>query len=73
MKLPKAPGRGFNLRIILGFIFVFFGIIVFIQLFNKDLIKDVQIITDILKYGTALGSFIGGLFMLFRKRASIKI
>ena len=70
MNLPKTPSRGFNPRIIFGFLFVFFGIIILLELFNIKFIKDVPIITNTLKYGTALGSFIGGLYMLFRQRKS---
>ncbi len=76
MKVPKTPGKGgFSIRMILGFIFIFFGILVFLELFNINFIKDAPIITNTLKYGTALGSLIGGLFMLFRKKetADIKI
>jgi hypothetical protein len=69
MKLPKTPRkRGFSIRIILGFIFIFFGIIVLLELFKINFIKDSPIIINTLKYGTALGSLIGGLFMLFRKK-----
>ena len=69
MKLPKTPSRGgFSIRIILGFIFIFFGIIVFLELFNIKFIKDAPIIINALKYGTALGSLIGRFFMLFRKK-----
>lgn len=69
MKLPKTHDkRGFSIRIILGFVFIFFGILVLLELFSVEFIKDTPIITYTLKYGTALGSFIGGFFMLFRKR-----
>jgi len=69
MKEFKTPGRGgFNFRIIFAIIFIFFGIIVFLELFNINFIKDTPMITNTLKYGTALGSLIGGLFMLFRKK-----
>jgi hypothetical protein len=69
MELPKTPAsRGFSMRIILGFIFIFFGIVVLLELFNIKFIKDVPLIINTLKYGTALGSLIGGLFMLFRKK-----
>lgn len=68
MKEFKTPGRGgFNFRIIFAIIFIFFGIIVFLELFNMNFIKNEPIINT-LKYGTALGSLIGGLFMLFRKK-----
>lgn len=69
MKIPKTPEKGgFSIRIILSFIFIFFGILVFLGLFNINFIKNTPIITNTLKYGTALGSLIGGLFMLFRKK-----
>ena len=69
MKLPQTPAKGgFSIRIILGLIFIFFGIIVFLELFNINFITDKQIIINTLKYGTALGSLIGGFLMLFRKK-----
>ena len=69
MKIPKTSGRkGLNLRVIFAIVFILFGILVLTELFELGFIKDNNTIINILKYGTALGSVIGGFFMLFRKK-----
>ena len=70
-KTSIGKKKGFNFRIILGVIFIFFGILVMIEMFNINFLRDEAIIGDSLKYGTALGSIIGGFFMLFRKKYTI--
>lgn len=69
-KKPLNKKKGFSIRIILGFIFILFGIVIFLELFNVNFIGNGKIITYALKYGTALGSLIGGLYMLFKKKGT---
>ncbi len=69
----KSKGRGFSVRLFIGFIFVFLGLIVFIQIFNQDLIREIPVITAILKYGTAFGSFIAGFLIIFKRKDSSDI
>ncbi len=68
MNVPKTHGKGFSIRIFIAFIFIFLGVIVLLELFNIKFIKDDLIISSTLKYGTALGSLIGGIFMMLRKK-----
>lgn len=69
MKMPKTSARrGLSLRVIFAIVFILFGILVFTELFELGLIRDNNVIINILKYGTALGSLIGGFSMLFRKK-----
>ena len=71
MKIPKtSEKKGLNLRVIFAIAFILFGILVFTELFGLEFITDNNIIVDTLKYGTALGSLLGGVFMLFRKKDS---
>jgi len=71
MKLPKtSEKKGLNLRVIFAIAFILFGILVFTELFGLEFVTDNELIVDILKYGTALGSLLGGFFMLFRKKDS---
>lgn len=77
MKIPNSPSfndkgldkkNGFSIRFFLGVIFILFGILVVLDLFNVKFIEN-DLIIQILKYGTALGSIIGGFFMLFRRKS----
>ena len=69
MKMPKTSARrGLSLRVIFAIVFILFGILVFTELFELGLIRGNDVIINILKYGTALGSLIGGFSMLFRKK-----
>lgn len=71
MKIPKtSEKKGLNLRVIFAIAFILFGILVFTELFGLEFVTDNNIIVDTLKYGTALGSLLGGFFMLFRKKDS---
>ena len=72
--MPKTSGsKGLNLRVIFAIVFILFGILVFTELFELGLIRDNNVIINILKYGTALGSLIGGFVMLFRKKETSDI
>jgi len=74
MKMPKTSTRkGLSLRVIFAVVFILFGILVFTELFELGLIRDNNMINNILKYGTALGSLVGGFFMLFRKKETSDI
>ena len=72
MKIPKTntslgSGRSFGLGNILGLIFVLMAILLFLSLINKMPI-DLGNLKVILQYGAAIGSILGGLSMLFKKK-----
>lgn len=72
MKLPEASKSiahesGFGLGNILGMAFLLIGILLILSLldFNLPLLGSLKII---LQYGAALGSILGGISMLFKKK-----
>lgn len=78
MELPKAnksitAKSGFALGNIFGLIFLLIGVLLVLSLLNFNL--PLGNFKTILQYGAALGSILGGLSMLFKKRetASLKI
>ncbi len=71
MKIPKTEsgtGSSFGFGSILGLIFVLMGILLVLVLTGFDLPIDLGNFNSILQYGAALGSILGGLSMLFRKK-----
>ena len=74
MKVPKATdlrsGSGFGLGNIIGLIFVLVGILLILSLID-NLPIDLGNFKGILQYGAALGSILGGLSMLFKKKETI--
>lgn len=69
MKVPKvSKGNGFGIGNILGLIFVLIGILLILSLMNYNLPIKLGNISTILQYGAALGSILGGLSMLFKKK-----
>ena len=73
MKVPKTTpdlgsGSSFGLGNILGLIFVLMGVLLILILTGFDLPIDLGNFETILQYGAALGSILGGLAMLFRKK-----
>ena len=75
MKVPKttnlSSGSSFGLGNILGLIFVLIGILLVLSLMNYNLPIDLGNSKAILQYGAALGSILGGLSMLFKKKETI--
>ena len=70
MKVPKAKS-GFGLGNILGLIFVLIGILLFLSLINFNLPVDLKNFNVVLQYGAAIGSILGGLSMLFKRRETV--
>jgi hypothetical protein len=70
MKIPKASS-GFGAGNFLGLIFVLLGILLFINLTGYDLPINLDNASTTLQYGAALGSVLGGLSMLFKKKESV--
>lgn len=73
MKIPKTEsptesGSGFGLGTIVGLIFLLMGILLVIVLIDFNLPIDLGNFKTVLQYGAALGSILGGLSMLFRKK-----
>lgn len=73
MKIPKADKSlssesGFGVSNILGLIFLLMGILLVIVLIDFNLPIDLGNFKTVLQYGAALGSILGGLSMLFRKK-----
>ncbi|MBS3130926.1 hypothetical protein J4212_00695 [Candidatus Woesearchaeota archaeon] len=67
MKQPKIPGQsGFSITTILGLLFVFIGVMLFVSLLGK-LPQNMSNITQPLEWGAAAGSLLGGVSMLFKK------
>jgi amino acid transporter len=70
MKEPKikekSESKGFGLINIIGLIFLLIGIIS-ILLFLEIMPFDLSILKNPLQYGTAAGSLIAGILLLFRK------
>ncbi|MFH0868240.1 MAG: hypothetical protein V1831_02920 [Candidatus Woesearchaeota archaeon] len=71
MKIPKVANAGagssFGLGNILGLIFVLAGVLLILSL-TGNLPIDLGNSQTILQYGAALGSILGGLSMIFRKK-----
>tara|TARA_Y100000310_G_scaffold345214_1_gene462759 strand:+ start:1798 stop:2031 length:234 start_codon:yes stop_codon:yes gene_type:complete len=67
MKIPKASS-GFGAGNFLGLIFVLFGILLLLNLTGFNLPINLDDASTILQYGAALGSVLGGLSMLFKKK-----
>jgi hypothetical protein len=69
MKAPVSVAKsGFSIKPIIASAFILFGAIVLVELAGIEFAARSPIITSALKYGTAAGSIIGGIFMLFRKK-----
>ncbi|MCH8329451.1 MAG: hypothetical protein IIB81_03595 [Nanoarchaeota archaeon] len=73
MKIPKADKSlssesGFGVSNILGLIFLLMGILLVLVLIDFNLPIDLGNFKTVLQYGAALGSILGGLSMLFRKK-----
>jgi len=70
MKIPKSSS--FGIGNILGIIFVLIGILLVLSLQNFNLPVDLGNFDIILQYGAALGSILGGLSLLFKKKESVQ-
>lgn len=70
LKAPSSQGGRFSMRVFLSCLFIFLGIITFVQAFTPGAFRDIQVINDALKYITALGSIVGGIYMLFSKKSN---
>jgi hypothetical protein len=64
------PETGFGIANILGLIFLLIGFLLIISLQNFKLPIDLKNFDIILQYGAALGSILGGLSMLLKKKES---
>ena len=75
MRIPKStnlsPGSSFGLGNILGLFFILIGILLILSLMNYNLPIDLGNFKIILQYGSALGSILGGLSMLFKQKETI--
>ena len=75
MQLPKTKSlgleTGFGVGNILGVIFLLIGILLILSLVNLNLPINLSSLTPILQYGAALGSILGGLAMIFKKKDSV--
>jgi len=70
--IPKASGgSGFGISNILGLVFILIGALLVLNLIGYKLPIDLNSLNKPLQYGAALGSIIGGLSMLFKKKDSI--
>lgn len=67
MKIPKASS-GFGAGHILGLAFVLVGILLLLSLTGYNLPINLDNASTVLQYGAALGSVLGGLSMLFKKK-----
>tara|TARA_Y100000310_G_C20076097_1_gene531644 strand:- start:47 stop:271 length:225 start_codon:yes stop_codon:yes gene_type:complete len=68
MEIPKSSG--FGIGNILGLLFILMGSLLVLTLlnFNLPILGNISII---LQYGAALGSILGGVSMLFKKKESV--
>ena len=64
----KNPSSGFGISNILGLIFMFLGALLVLKLIGYNLPFDLSGTETMLQYGTAIGSILGGLAMLFKKK-----
>ena len=67
MKMPKASS-GFGVGHILGLVFVLIGVLLILSLTGFNLPINLDNFSTVLQYGAALGSILGGLSMLFKKK-----
>ena len=70
MNLPKQSS-GFGIGNILGLMFVLAGILLVLTLVGYNLPVDLGNAKPALEYGAALGSILGGLSMLFKKKETV--
>ena len=70
MNLPK-PSSSFGIGNILGLVFVLAGILLVLILVGYNLPIDLGNAKTALEYGAALGSILGGLSMLFKKKETV--
>lgn len=70
MKIPKASS-GFGMGNILGLLFILIGILLILNLMDFNLPVDLGNASTVLQYGAALGSLLGGLSMLFKKKETV--
>jgi hypothetical protein len=71
MKVPKV-NSGFGFGNILGLIFVLVGVLLSLTLTGYEL-PYVGNFNIVLQYGAALGSILGGMSMLFKKKTVSQI
>ena len=70
----KVPGSSsFGIGNILGLLFVLIGILLVLNLIGYELPIDLGNVNIILQYGAALGSILGGISMLFKKKETISV
>jgi len=62
---------GFGIGNILGLIFVLVGILLVLNLMDFDLPVNLENASTALQYVAALGSILGGISMLFRKKETV--
>ena len=67
MKVLKASS-GLGIGSILGALFILVGILLILNLTNFDLPLDLGKLSIPLQYGAALGSILGGISMLFKRK-----
>jgi len=67
-KMNNPTSSGFGINSILGLVFMFFGAFLLISLTSYKLPFDISGAEKVLQYGAALGSILGGLTMLFKKK-----
>ena len=70
MNLPK-PSSSFGIGNILGLVFVLAGILLVLILVGYKLPIDLGNAKTALQYGAAIGSILGGLSMLFKKKETV--
>ena len=70
MNIPKQSSS-FGIGNILGLVFVLAGILLVLILVGYKLPIDLGNAKTALEYGAALGSILGGLSMLFKKKESV--
>jgi len=59
---------GFGMGNILGLIFILIGILFALSLLNYKLPINLKGMSTMLQYGAALGSILGGISMLFKRK-----
>ena len=68
LKLPQQEASGFGLANLLGLIFVLIGAIMVLTLSGYNLPVDLGNAKTALEYGASIGSILGGLSMLFKRK-----
>ena len=71
MKVPNSSS--FGIGNILGLIFVLTGILLILTLMDFNLPIDLGNASTVLQYGAGLGSILGGLSMLFKKKTTTTV